>query len=474
MERWHMDVRISVIIPVYNVEKYLAECLNSVLSQTIPFDEIILINDGSTDGSRKICYDFQLHNSQLQIIDQKNAGLSMARNVGMSFAKGDYIIFLDSDDILSSAMCETIKKVIIKNGFIDVLYYAADFIKQVPIAFPKNGYAIDDSMAGYVIEGFSALKKNFPEAYQMSACMSAYRRDFLKEKGIDFLKGILYEDRFFSLRVITEAKFVMYIQDKLYIRRFRADSIIMSPASKRKLQDVGFGHQMEWNYIRENKKWNTDKALMQYYALCSYYMAFQKDVSSEKETELQSKYALTFLESWLPHLMIDCMSLNELTFLLHALKTAGRNPCAFERLSKKKTDLIQYKKDIEMRLKEKCSDKLNSLPFKNKLQVGIYGLGRHTECMLNLYQLMIGDILSDIYFIVTEASDITIFWEKKVRCVNNIDPNTGCVVISSKMYREEMRENLIRAGFNSEKIMMLYTKNDAVDFVIISDVLEMN
>ena len=143
-------------------------------------------------------------------------------------------------------------------------------------------------------------------------------------------------------------------------------------------------------------------------------------------------------------------------------------------MSKKKTDLIQYKKDIEMRLKEKCSDKLNSLPFKNKLQVGIYGLGRHTECMLNLYQLMIGDILSDIYFIVTETSDITIFWKKKVRCVNNIDPNTGCVVISSKMYREEMRENLIRAGFNSEKIMMLYTKNDAVDFVILSDVLEMN
>lgn len=61
-----------------------------------------------------------------------------------------------------------------------------------------------------------------------------------------------------------------------------------------------------------------------------------------------------------------------------------------------------------------------------------------------------------------------------MRCVNNIDPNTGCVVISSKMYREEMRENLIRAGFNSEKIMMLYTKNDAVDFVILSDVLEMN
>ena len=56
MERWHMDVRISVIIPVYNVEKYLPECLNSVLSQTIPFDEIILINDGSTDGSRKINY----------------------------------------------------------------------------------------------------------------------------------------------------------------------------------------------------------------------------------------------------------------------------------------------------------------------------------------------------------------------------------------------------------------------------------
>lgn len=469
-----MSMQISVIIPVYNVEKYLSECLNSVLNQTIPFDEIILINDGSTDGSRKICYDFQLRNPQIQIIDQENAGPSVARNIGMDFATGDYLLFLDADDMLSPVMCETIKNVMIRNSFLDAVYCAADFIKETDVDFPRTGYAIDENVAGYVMEGFTSLKKIFPVKYQMSACMSVYRKSFLKENRIKFINGILYEDRFFSLHVITEARSVIYIQDKLYIRRFRAESTIMSPASRKKMQDVLFGHQIEWNYIKENKKWNTDKALMQYYALCSYYMAFQKDVSSQKERELQIQYALTFLKSWLPYFIIECMSLNELTFLLHALKTAGRNNNLFEEVRGVKTDLIQYKKNIEKRLKEKCRDKLNSLPFKNKLQVGIYGLGRHTECMLNLYQSMIGDILSDIYFIVTETGNINIFWNRKVQCVKNIEPNTGCVVLSSKMYQEEMRENLIEAGFNPEKIMMLYTKNDAADFVIVSDVLEMN
>ena len=100
--------KISIIIPVYNVEKYLKTCLDSVINQTYQNLEIILVNDGSTDNSGKICEEYKRTNSRIILIHKKNEGLSAARNTGLGIATGEYISFLDSDDYISNDMLETL------------------------------------------------------------------------------------------------------------------------------------------------------------------------------------------------------------------------------------------------------------------------------------------------------------------------------------------------------------------------------
>ncbi len=97
---------ISVIVPVYNCEKYLEKCINSILSQTFDDLELILINDGSSDNSGKICDEFKEKDSRVKIVHQKNMGVSVARNVGLDVSEGKYIGFIDGDDYIESDMYE--------------------------------------------------------------------------------------------------------------------------------------------------------------------------------------------------------------------------------------------------------------------------------------------------------------------------------------------------------------------------------
>ena len=107
---------ISVIIPVYNVEKYLNECLNSVCSQTFENLEIILVDDGSTDDSSKICDEWSAKDSRVRVIHQLNAGLSEARNSGLKYCKGDYILYIDSDDSIEEDLVESLMNLIEKHN----------------------------------------------------------------------------------------------------------------------------------------------------------------------------------------------------------------------------------------------------------------------------------------------------------------------------------------------------------------------
>ena len=111
-----MNETISIIIPVYNVEKYLNKCLNSVIEQTYKNIEVILIDDGSTDNSGKICDEYAKNDIRIKIIHQQNGGVSTARNNGLEHATGKYITFVDSDDYIEKEMIETMAKKIMKKN----------------------------------------------------------------------------------------------------------------------------------------------------------------------------------------------------------------------------------------------------------------------------------------------------------------------------------------------------------------------
>ena len=108
--------KISVIVPVYNTEEYLHRCIDSILGQTYPNLEILLINDGSTDNSGKICEDYARKDTRIKVIHQENKGQSAARNVGLNAATGEYVNFIDSDDWIDPPMYETMMGVMLANN----------------------------------------------------------------------------------------------------------------------------------------------------------------------------------------------------------------------------------------------------------------------------------------------------------------------------------------------------------------------
>lgn len=110
--RMEEKVKVSVIIPVYNAEQYLAQCLDGVVNQTLGELEIILVNDGSTDGSQRLMRKYQKRDARIQIVDQENQGPAMARNAGLRLAKGEYLAFLDADDFFAPEMLETLLSLI--------------------------------------------------------------------------------------------------------------------------------------------------------------------------------------------------------------------------------------------------------------------------------------------------------------------------------------------------------------------------
>lgn len=465
------ESRISVIIPVYNVENYIEDCLSSVFRQTVPFDEIIIVNDGSTDGSGKICREYQSAHPEIILIEQNNMGLSEARNNGMKRASGDYIAFVDSDDWVSERMCETIKKTIADYD-VDVVYYASRIVKEIPIKISYEAYARDEAFANIVMSGFDSLKKLFPDGYQMSAVMAAYRSSFLKENHIDFIKDILYEDRYFSLRVITEAQKAVYITDKLYIRRFRKSSICTSPASRKKIRDVLYGHKKEWEYIRNNKRWNSENKLTQYYAIRSAVMAYQTDVSSEEMPDLREEYMKSFFMEWLDFFEIDYMDENELCELLLMVNEAAKSGCP------ELTDLFgicggiyQYQQMIRDLLLEKSKAKLKKLPLGERKKIAFYGAGKHTDCLFKLYRNLIGGMIADVCLIVSSAHDIDSCLGIDVKALDEVTDNWDMYVLSSKLYQAEMYQNLLKKSIPEEKIYGLYNKNDAVDCVMLYQAL---
>lgn len=168
---------ISVIVPIYNTAAYLEKCINSLIHQSYHALQIILINDGSTDNSLIIAEQYAKQDSRIEVYSQTNQGLSSARNYGLSYAKGEYISFIDSDD------------------FIDDNFYE--------IVMANMNDTTDYIQFGYTritTEGDILYKKMPKHVYQFhSACMRLYRFDFIKKYSLHFSKGKIYEDVLFSI-----------------------------------------------------------------------------------------------------------------------------------------------------------------------------------------------------------------------------------------------------------------------------------
>ncbi|SFB11036.1 glycosyltransferase family 2 protein [Azotobacter beijerinckii] len=220
--------KVSIIIPVYNVEQYLAECLNSAIRQDHDNIEIIAINDGSTDTSLSILEEFRTKHENIIVKSIPNQGLSVARNTGLEIATGEYILFLDSDDFIEQHTVSTCIEHFRRHRT-DIVFFSTNVF--------FDG-ASEDSCSITKTERSTALQNESCSArffftqsiklgrYQASACFYIYKKH--KMGNITFYPKIIYEDNLFTTRLLLENDDIKVtcITDKLYNRRIRPESIM--------------------------------------------------------------------------------------------------------------------------------------------------------------------------------------------------------------------------------------------------------
>ena len=223
-------IKVSVIVPVFNVEKYLFECLDSILNQSLKEIEIICIDDGSTDSSLNILNSYKLKDKRIKVISQSNKGLGNARNVGMDNVNGEYITFIDSDDYFKPNALE--------------LAYHASKEKNVDFTMFKLLNFDDENNETFPINYFDMpfLKKFCDETFNhedvgerlfnisVSAPGKLFRSDFINK--LRFPENTLFEDNPFLLEAIFMADKMYFLDEYLYMRRVRKDSITRSYFSK--------------------------------------------------------------------------------------------------------------------------------------------------------------------------------------------------------------------------------------------------
>lgn len=214
--------KISVIIPVYNVEKYIRQCLESVINQTYKSLEIIVVNDGTKDDSMKIVEEY-LFDKRIKVINKENGGISSARNRGMKEVTGDYIYFLDSDDWLELNSIEIFVKNLEENlEIIGANFYLFDEInKEKRVNNLRVRYDEIEEGKYFLMDELESVVWN-----------KLYKTSFLKENNIMFLENIIHEDEEFTFKCYMIAKKIKYFQNITYNYRVNRDGSIMNEIVK--------------------------------------------------------------------------------------------------------------------------------------------------------------------------------------------------------------------------------------------------
>lgn len=268
----------SIIIPVYNVETYLQQCLDSVINQSFKDFEVIIINDGSTDKSLSLCELFALKHKHVKLINQKNQGLSSARNSGMAMASGKYIWFVDSDDYIQKNSLE-ILYIYLSESSLDVLGFSNyHFIEETQLLRENN-----INSESTVLSNLELIDQNL--LFEIAPWIYVYKHDFLKEHTINFREDIkIHEDEFYLIEVLSKLKSIKFIADRLYIYRIRANSLMRSDRIKDKLYSFSkliiYITELKTNYLYD-EFWNAMllNNMQQYYRL--YFNANKSILTNE-------------------------------------------------------------------------------------------------------------------------------------------------------------------------------------------------
>lgn len=242
----------SIIVPIYNIENYIEKCVESLINQTYKNLEIILVDDGSTDSSGKICDKYIEKDNRIKTIHKENGGLSSARNSGIEVAVGDYVLFVDGDDFLSKNAVEILVKTLIE--------YSCDIL-----CFNAYQYKNENIIGNVITSKFDDIEESKKHAIiNPAAWARAYKNSFLKKNHFYFKEGIIYEDLALIPGLSSYTENIRFIDDCLYYYVIRENSIMNITKFRENRDDKFIALQVLENIFKKNGSYEKYKNEIEY------------------------------------------------------------------------------------------------------------------------------------------------------------------------------------------------------------------
>ena len=269
---------ISVIIPVYKVEKYLKRCVNSVINQTYKNLEIILVDDGSPDNCGKICDEYAKKDNRIKVIHKENGGAASSRNKGLDIATGRYICFVDSDDYVEKGFIERLHALVTDNDAdIAQCGYCETFDGEAKFVYSDEEISI--------FCGEEMIEKLYSDGEQQIATVvlwtKIYKREIFNEYRL--LEGIMYEDEALMPKLLYSAKKVVVSKDRLYAYFMSQNSVMRTPFSMKKLDYItALEHRIKFYKEKKMDKYiDEDMRCLMLKCLSYYWEADGKELKKE-------------------------------------------------------------------------------------------------------------------------------------------------------------------------------------------------
>lgn len=397
-------VKVSVIIPVYNTEKYLDECLNSVINQSLLDIEIICIDDCSTDRSIDILKKYRKEDERITIIrNNTNQGPSVCRNVGMKRAIGEYIFFLDSDDYIKNIALELLYGKI-KTQKLDILFYdGIEFYDNNKELTNIRALGDRDEIYPNVVTGVNYFVNE--KIYKVMPWLALYKSEYLKRKKLIFYPRMINEDNLFYLQTLINSSRVSRIEEKLYFYRKRSDSLsVVNNAYQQRFWSELVRYREYRKYFDKANKEDWIKSLF-YYIKCDL-----RDIR-----DLYKKIEF-FDMNHVEENIIDYMEMTSIT-----------------------SDI--YNGYYTFKLPSNIVYELSKADC-----ITIYGAGKVGQ---GLYCLLKDINIEVDYFAETNLTCERIIDNIKVKNIDDIDRKSVIVIAISKDMSYELKVNALRLGFNN-------------------------
>lgn len=277
---------VSVIIPVYNNELYIGECLDTILGQTYTNLQVIIVDDGSTDHTYEICKSYQDH--RMVLVSKTNGGASSARNVGLRYAKGEYVYFQDSDDYLETNAIEKLVSLIIEKNGDCVFFEAENYTDDDDLKIKKDGLI---QKTEYPIQSGDSLIPQLLVNKDYHAAPFLYFIHRSVYEGLFFEEGIMFEDELFTFQMLKKCNRIVSLREKLYHRRVRPGSV-MTSAGKGLFRFHSITRVFERLLeIYQNNK--SDIVLKQYLVrIALLWFGYWRNLLSDEKSTVKEKYEI--------------------------------------------------------------------------------------------------------------------------------------------------------------------------------------